>query len=249
MALAVRYITTRQPRCFLLENVDTLKTRFEEVYADLVGQLRGAGYTIRDKILNTAEHGVPHHRRRVYIAGIRNQFVLKERRFGFPKRLRHSLSVDDILEAPGTAVEVSPHQSKGQQDRLQDAYAQMRNKGFDPELTNAFVDIDATKDFMYWTTSPMMCLTKARGTTGYFVTSRGRRLAVSEMLRFQGFRPETVGWQAAKLGRTVVGQACGNAMSCNSLERVLPRLAYCAGLVQCKPRDKWEDPTFNPFQR
>ena len=29
MVLAVRYIITRQPRCFLLENVDTLKTRFK----------------------------------------------------------------------------------------------------------------------------------------------------------------------------------------------------------------------------
>ena len=214
-----------------------------------MGQLRSAGYTLRDKIINTAEHGVPHHRRRIYITGIQNQFVMEERRFSFPKRLRHSLSVDDMLEAPGTAVEVSPHQSKCNQDRLQEACVQMRKKGLDPELTNVFVDIDATKDFMYWTRSPMMCLTKARGATGFFITSRGRRLAVSEMLRFQGFRPETVQWRAASLGRTVVGQACGNAMSCNVLERVLPRLAYSAGLVQCMPRDKWEDPTFNPFRR
>ena len=222
---------------------------FKEVYDDLLGQLQAGGYTIIDNILNTAEHGVPHHRRRIYIAGIRNRFVLKKRRFRFPKCLRHSLSMDDILEVPGAAVEVSPHQSKGQQDRLQEAYEQMRKKGLDPKLTNAFVDIDASKDFMYWTTSPMMCLTKARGSTGYFVTSRGRRLAVSEMLRCQGFRPETVRWQAARLARTVVGQACGNAMSCNVLERVLPRLAYSAGLVEFKPIDRWKDPTFNPFRR
>ena len=60
------------------------------------------------------------------------------------------------LRCPGLPWRSAPTRAKGQQDRLQEAYGQMRKKGLDPKPTNAFVGIDASKDFMYWKVKPMM---------------------------------------------------------------------------------------------
>ena len=80
------------------------------------------------------------------------------------------------------------------------------------------------------------------------VASLGRRLCVAEMLSLQGFRPETVSWQAAQVARTNVGRACGNAMTCSVLERLLPRVLFAAGLIEQRPGDKWERASYNPFE-
>jgi site-specific DNA-cytosine methylase len=55
-------------------------------------------------------------------------------------------------------------------------------------------------------------ITRSRGATGYYCTSLGRRLCVSEMLRLQGLRPGDVSWEAAGVARTNIGKAIGHTI-------------------------------------
>ena len=47
-----------------------------------------------------------------------------------------------------------------------------------------------------------------------------------------------MGFEAVGMARTAAGKALGNAMSQNVLERLLPRVAFAAGLIQKLPADR-----------
>eukprot|EP00959_Pyramimonas_sp_CCMP1952_P232109 4850482-Pyramimonas_sp.AAC.1 len=53
----------------------------------------------------------------------------------------------------------------------------------------------------------------------------------AEMPMFQGMKPEDVPWEGAGISKTQINAAIGNSMSVNVLQRLLPRVAYAAGLV------------------
>ena len=80
------------------------------------------------------------------------------------------------------------------------------------------------------------------------MTKLGRRLTAKESLRLQGIRLLKKTVQKAKLSRTEIGAAAGNAMSQNVLERLLPRVLKRAGLLDNRVKDPWENRTHNPFQ-
>jgi DNA (cytosine-5)-methyltransferase 1 len=70
----VRFLDTRKPRAFVLENVkNLLKHNKGESYKFIKTALEtaGEGYTIFEKILNSKNFGVPQHRERAYIVGIK----------------------------------------------------------------------------------------------------------------------------------------------------------------------------------
>ena len=110
----------------------------------------------------------------------------------------------------------------------------------DPDKDAIIVDIDASPAFLRWNQDIAPCLTRKRGSMGMWVSCLDRRLCVSEMLRLQGLSPDLVQWEKAKVSRSKMGGACGNAMSCNVLERLLPRVAWAAGLISELPFDNWE---------
>ena len=96
----VRFLDARQPRVFVLENVkNLLKHKKGETYRFIKTALEsaGGGYTIFEDVLDSQDFGLPQHRERVYIVGIKNP----HKTFVFPD---HSLKreqkvVRDILES------------------------------------------------------------------------------------------------------------------------------------------------------
>merc|ERR1719203_1677231 len=75
---------------------------------------------------------------------------------------------------------------------------------------------------------------------GHWVTSRGRRMTKTEMLRLQGMRTPTGGFEVA-VSDTQLGRQIGNAMSCNVLERLFVRLLPAAGLAHAERlTDRWQ---------
>merc|ERR1719464_1740149 len=104
-------------------------------------------------------------------------------------------------------------------------------------LKNTFViDLDSSPRFCTVMENRLMCMTKSRA-GGYWVTSRGRRMNLDEMLRCQGMRrcfKQVVSDKA-------LGGQIGNAMSQNILERLFVSLLPAAGLVQrgTRLRDRW----------
>lgn len=99
-------IKTKKPKAFLIENVRNLfihdkGATFKEILRLLKGE---AGYTVYYHIYNSAEWGVPQHRRRVYIVGFRQALP-----FLFPSSFEYcgnawrALSVKPLLEEEAPA--------------------------------------------------------------------------------------------------------------------------------------------------
>ena len=90
----IRFLDIRKPRAFVLENVKNLiKHKKGETYHHIKSALEtaGGGYTIFENILDSQDFGIPQHRERVYIVGIKNP----HKEFQFPKSIS---KVKDILE-------------------------------------------------------------------------------------------------------------------------------------------------------
>ncbi len=71
---AIKAIATKKPRAFLLENVKGLVTCHPEALRMVVVRLRTIGGSVYDvgyHVLETAKHGLPQHRERVFIFSIR----------------------------------------------------------------------------------------------------------------------------------------------------------------------------------
>ena len=95
----------------------------------------------------------------------------------------------------------------------------------------------------------MACLTASRGRTGgYFLTSCQRRLSVRELGRFQGFKHTDHQFQKTDMTRGEIGFAYGDSMSCNILERLLPRVLAAAKLCPHVVKKPWVDPNFDPYK-
>ena len=76
-----------------------------------------------------------------------------------------------------------------------------------------------------------MCITKARGTHGHFVTTADGMMTLEEVMKFQGYMPEQLNWQASSVARGHWGAAMGDGMSLNVMGPVLKEALTSAGLV------------------
>ena len=76
----VKAVGILRPRAFLMENVAGLASaRFEAYLADAVAALEDLGYGVKWSVLDAADYGVPQHRTRLFVVGLR------EGRFEFPE--------------------------------------------------------------------------------------------------------------------------------------------------------------------
>ena len=107
-----------------------------------------------------------------------------------------------------------------------------RAAGYDPNTEFIFIDVDASERFSQWRANESFTLTRARTKSGgWFITCRARRTTTKEMLMLQGIDPAVVG-DFEKMPRTHFNTAIGNGMSANVLERLLPKIAYAAGILR-----------------
>ena len=79
----MKAIATKKPRAFQLEHVKGLLPCHLEALRMILGRLRAIGGGINDvghRLLDTAKHGLPQHRERVFIIGIRRRNLKRKRR-------------------------------------------------------------------------------------------------------------------------------------------------------------------------
>lgn len=65
-----KFVSELQPDAFVMENVRQLTTQYEEVFNDFKGKLDDK-YNIRYRLLDSADYGVPQHRIRAFVIGIK----------------------------------------------------------------------------------------------------------------------------------------------------------------------------------
>jgi DNA (cytosine-5)-methyltransferase 1 len=93
-----RILKERKPEGFLLENVKNLKTHDNgNTFKVIEETLRGLGYFLKIKIMNSMEYGnIPQNRERIYIVGFKNPSYLEK--FTFPEPITLTTKISDLLE-------------------------------------------------------------------------------------------------------------------------------------------------------
>jgi DNA (cytosine-5)-methyltransferase 1 len=91
-------IDYHQPKCIVLENVKNLVSHDNgKTFETIKGNLEERGYYLRYKVLNTSEiTGIPQHRERIYIVGLKSKEQFDRFNLDFPKIEKKKVS--DFLE-------------------------------------------------------------------------------------------------------------------------------------------------------
>jgi DNA (cytosine-5)-methyltransferase 1 len=92
----MRILNDKMPKWFIFENVRNLLKSNNGNDWKIVTDMMSENYNIKWKLMNTAEHGLPQTRRRVYIIGKRKD--LGEFNFEFPKEEALMLTAQDLLD-------------------------------------------------------------------------------------------------------------------------------------------------------
>lgn len=205
------YETIKQtkPYAFVLENVNGLLNHDEgRTFQTIMKCLnRLKGYHISYEVLNTADYGIPHSRRRVYIVGIKGQ------QFNFPQPIKLKITVRDLLDNNKNIkdpfyFEITDHKYNVLHDLVKYGVIDSLDNDWIVNLNvSTYKWSGAKKDI-----SP--CLLSSNGSNCiFFITSEKRKLTENEYVRLQGFPPSF----KICVSRAKTYQQIGNTMSVNVL--------------------------------
>jgi len=131
----VRILKSKKPEAFLLENVAGLINHdsgntFKQIVETLEKEL---GYWVKFEVLDSADFGVPQHRKRIYIVGF-SKTISKKKNFSFkfPKKSTKKIGIGKFVETHNDGYSIS--------NRLQDSYIYKFNDG-KPEIIDRESDI------------------------------------------------------------------------------------------------------------
>ena len=223
------YIRRTHPKAFILENVSGLLSMDDGNCLLVILQSLQAleVYNVWFQELNTKDHGVPQNRPRVFFVGIRKD--VDSGSFRFPDPLGATPSIEPFLDPRSRRpcfADLPPKESITARLNVNLLLRAIGDQGHDPFNESWILDCDSSTSRAKGLYNMSPCLTRSRA-KGHWISSRGRRMRVSEMLRLQGwFGSFTVVSTDLQLG-----QLLGNAMSINVLQRLycslLPAIGWC----------------------
>lgn len=95
-----RIVNELNPKCFVFENVKSLTTMYQGRFRDnIIKKFSSLGYTVFEKVLNTADYGVPQFRERVFIFGTK-----VDKPFRFPEPSHGEKSSLQPFKTVGEAI-------------------------------------------------------------------------------------------------------------------------------------------------
>jgi DNA (cytosine-5)-methyltransferase 1 len=226
-----RILEHHRPRAFLLENVAGLVTHDEgrtlQTILDVLYELR---YDVWYKVLDAADYGVPQHRERIYIVGMRvngnrkpirpadsDMPLLAEPskyadRFTWPKPLKKYVGIGRFVETGVEGYEISKH--------LQKVYIYKADDGR-PQV------IDPRSDFPVKTL--VACYHKIQRLTGTFVKDGPtglRLLTQNECKAIMGFPREF----QIPVSRTQMYRQMGNSVAVPVIEAIAKAMALAISM-------------------
>ena len=238
---SLKYLKYKRPRLAIMENVAALKThaKISGTLRKLVKALCSMQYKTHKKIMDTCTHGVPQRRKRLYIVAIRQDSCV--RRFNFPRGFPLPQgAAKSLLGADDCASPTTLPAAKFARRNVKLQFKRVLWRGVDPRKTFVAVDMHASPKYRTAKAHCLPTLTASRASScGWWISSVGRPITVSELLRFQGMTANDVrGWTDA-VSKNQMGHMVGNALSVNVIERILCKALWAAGLVANKPCDRW----------
>jgi len=106
----VRIIEAKSPKAFLLENVEGLENHDGGKTIQIIDEtLKRLGYLTDRKVLDSADYGVPQHRRRTYIVGFLDELVAGDFPMTWPKPSRKQRGVGQFVERGVRGHSISRH--------------------------------------------------------------------------------------------------------------------------------------------
>lgn len=109
VTLFAEYVRTIGPDAFVLENVRQLTTKHEDVLDTLYDALADE-YDIAHRLLDAADYGVPQHRIRAFVVGVRTDTNVLDDEVRFPRPTHGPDSNDgpDLVTAGDTIADLDP---------------------------------------------------------------------------------------------------------------------------------------------
>jgi DNA (cytosine-5)-methyltransferase 1 len=231
------YIRKQKPRVFILENVSGLCKQNMRPYLEaILEELKNLRvYNVQWQLLDTKQHGVPQSRRRWYCIGIQKKF--DNGKFAFPEPIARP-SIEKFLERRDAKLAFEGLPPKSQttaRSNVTKALRDLKRKGLEPTKESYIVDCDSSPGRSVVNHGYSPCITCSRG-GGHWLTSRGRRMLKTEMMRLQGMDPTRF---TVAVSENRLGHQLGNTMSVCVLERLFTRLLPAAKLVRGAIKDRW----------
>jgi len=214
-------LEAKRPKAFLLENVKRLKTHDKGRTLEVILQkLKGLGYTVYYKVLNTLDFGVPQKRERIFIVGFLNPI-----RFIFPKPIGKYEPLSKFL---------SKEEDVDEKYYLSDRLKEKRLKAVKPNPPNPSIwheNIGGNISAL-----PYSCALRAGGSYNYLVVNGVRRLTDREMLRLQGFPEDFI----INLPYTQARKVAGNSVTVTVIKAIAKEMI--------KALNEKKEPVFDGIQ-
>lgn len=246
MAYSIQYIKNRSPKCFLLENTYSLGSfkKYRPLITAMIDQLSTAGphgYLIKLQIINSKSY-VPQNRPRLYMVGIRKDRLrtgVQLRKVPMfpplPVRPRFQLR-HVVIPLPNDTFRMLP-ELKAARANVETAYKKVAGAGtigINPFRTPVVVDMYASPSFSGMQIEASPCLTRSRASQkGYWCSTKGGPLSLTEMAQLQGFDPNWVAMlkDELRLSDTKIGGIVGNAQTITVVADLVPHLLYHAQII------------------
>ena len=188
----IRVLHEVNPSMFVMENVQGMRTLAEgKLYEFIKKELEAAGYKIKDDVLNAVDYGVPQHRRRNFIVGVRDDLKFKYR---FPAPLVYPplqgryMTVGDALLQPPIPKDCPNHEASKltplNQERLKHIPPGGAMKDIPEHLRNNSDPKRAMRRLAFQEPSPTIVHNNC---DHYYHPTELRRLTIREMARIQTY--------------------------------------------------------------
>ncbi len=214
-----RIISEKKPKYFVLENVKQLMGHDKgKTLNVIIETLKSLGYSVKFKVLNALDFGLPQKRERIWIVGSLEGLEY----FNFPSGHSTYKSLDEILEKDIPESYYASNYIKEKRKTL------TQHKKISNETTiwheNKSGNISAY---------PYSCALRAGASYNYLLVNGERRLLPRVMLRLQGF-PESF---KISVSDGQIRKQAGNSLPVNVAESVIYSLLQ-QGIVNVKSKIK-----------
>lgn len=165
-----RIIKEKRPSAFVLENVKLLVGHDGgKTLGKILATLRGMGYHVEFRVLNSLGFGLPQKRERIWIVGLRNS-----KTFVWPDGGKKMKPLSEILEKDVPAKFTAS-----------EAIQKKRLMSYTPTVPGDLIWHENKAGHI--SAYPYSCTLRAGASYNYLLVNGKRRLTPREMLRLQGF--------------------------------------------------------------
>ncbi len=183
-----RVVGLLKPRTFLMENVARLFTHNNgKTKQEILNTFNALGYTVECRVLDTANYGVPQHRRRIIFVG-----VLDDTPIVFPKPNSKMFSIKDAIDdlpklASGEMSLIPNHQAMKHSEKMLAKMSFIKDGGDRNDIPLELRPLkgDIRKYIRYDSKKPSICITGDMRKVFHY--NQNRALTVRELARIQTY--------------------------------------------------------------